>query len=151
MWGSYLLADKLYVMRPRPLLLFMLSVILVFSGTGNGSAHAHAATADVAPTTDHGHAMPGMGDADCPGHEHADNHGPLTDQTGEEQSHDSCCKAQSCACGCVVTSLSVVPVRNYVASVSVRGFVARTQLADYVSPVLPHLIRPPILQALLAP
>jgi hypothetical protein len=142
----------LYLMRPRPLLLLMLSVTLVFNSAGNGSAHAHAGTADVAPTTHHGLAMPGMDDADCLGHEYdAANHGPLTDQSGEEQSHDSCCKAQSCACGCAATSLSVVPVRNDVASVSVRGFVTRTQLADYVAPVLPHLIRPPILQTLPAP
>jgi hypothetical protein len=146
------LADKLTLMRPRLSLLVMLCLTVAFNGTGIASAHALPGAEGVAPATHQGHSMPDMEEADCAGHETAQaTNSAHAGESGEEHSGDNCCKAPSCGCGCVATSASVIPARTSIAAILVHGFVAPANIAGYVSPMLPHLVRPPILQALPAP
>jgi hypothetical protein len=136
-------------MRLRPSLLVMLCVVLAFNGAGIASVHAHPGAEEIAPATHQGHAVPDTEEADCADHEAMKS--PHPGESGEEHSGGSCCKAPSCGCGCVATSASVIPARSGIATVLVHGFVAPKNIVDYVSPILPHLVRPPILRAVPAP
>jgi hypothetical protein len=139
-------------MRFRSFLLVMLSLVLAANGAGIESAyaHGHPGATDGAPVSHQEHSMADMDEADCMGDENttAAHIGEQADNSGHEHSGDGCCKSQSCGCGCVGSSISIVSVRNGVATATAHGLVTPIYVAGYVSPVLPHLVRPPILQAL---
>jgi hypothetical protein len=93
---------------------------------------------------------------DCLGHAH--EQAPSTDSIVGNEEHPNgnepggdCCKTPSCGCGCVGTNVSVAPTKDGLTLVVDHGFVVPTDVDIYDSPVLHHLIRPPILQALHAP
>jgi hypothetical protein len=141
-------------MRFRYFLLAILSLVLTFNGAGVGNAHAQP----VAPQHSHAvpdqHEMHGTDHIDCLGMDHA----PATDPVGHHEQHPdedhssgNCCKTPLCGCGCVGSNVSVVPVTSDFDMVVEHGSAVPMGAPDYLSPVLNHLIRPPILLTLPAP
>lgn len=146
-------ADKLVWMRFRSSMLVILSLVLTFNGAGIGNAHAHQAAPEHAHGVLHPHSMPAMEHADCLEHAHATAMDNVEHEQHPDEDHSggSCCKTPFCGCSCVGTNVSVVPAAAGFTTVVDHGFVLPTHVAIYDSPVLRHLIRPPILQALQAP
>lgn len=149
-------ADKLVCMRFRSSMLMILSLVLALNGAGIGNANAHPAAPGHTHITVHEHSMSSEEQPDCLGHGHeletaADSIGGHEDRPDSDDSGGDRCKTPLCGCGCVGTNASVMPTKAGLATAVVHGFVVPTDVAIYDSPVLRHLIRPPILRALHAP
>lgn len=136
-------------------MLMILSLVLALNGAGIGNAGAHPAARGHTQVMLE-HSMSPAGHPDCLGHGHdqetaADSIGGHEDRTDSDDSGGDRCKTPLCGCGCVGTNASVVPTKAALATAVIHGFIVPTDVAIYDSPVLRHLIRPPILQALHAP
>jgi hypothetical protein len=146
-------ADKLVWMQLRSSMLVLMSLVLAFSSAGIGNPLPHPVAPEQAHADLHQHSMSGAEHADCLGHEHATAPDSTrnAEHTDEDHSAGDCCKTPLCGCGCVGTNVSVAPATTGLMTVMVHGFVVPASIAIYDSPVLRHLIRPPIPQALQAP
>ena len=139
-------------------LLFHLSLCfaLVFNGVASAAVHAMAFEAPGSDWT----AMPAMataGENHC--HEHEQALASTEMRPADAAMHDGhagkpdspaapdCCKSEACRCACVQSAALALPAQFHAGIAQRHGSGVRMPAADHASPVLPHLMRPPIDQA----
>lgn len=136
------------------LLRVLLSLTIAFNGVAFAgvSSHAtmHPAAAVEAPATDAKDDMAGSG---CPEsgmaapQPHADHVADLDDpsgQTPKDHVSDDCCKSGTCRCPCMHAAQLAVSVAGLVLPAVQNTQDVQIPALGHASPVLGHLIRPPI-------
>lgn len=136
----------------------LLCFALVFNGAVSAAAAVHVMAAET-PGSDvvAAPAMDAAGGGHCHEHEHAMASADV--QSSDMAMHDDhsgkpgspaapdCCKSEACRCACVQSATLALPVQFHAGIAQRHGSGVRMPAADHASPILPHLIRPPIDQA----
>ena len=136
------------------LLRVLLSLSIAFNGGAVAGVRSHAAmhpaTAVEALASDAEHDMAGSGCAEsgmATPQPHANHVADLDDpsgQTPKDHASDDCCKSGTCRCPCMHVAQLAVSVAGLVLPAVQNTQDVQIPALGHASPVLGHLIRPPI-------
>ena len=125
----------------------LLCLLLVLNGTGYASAATQMSLAHIAMQAHADHRAPPCHDA-APHdevasslHAHADEDCAMS---GSSAATPDCCQSSRCNCDCLQHATPALAIVSISPGPPPGGALAPLRKVDRVSPLLPHLLRPPI-------
>ena len=141
-------------MSTRAILLhLLLCIALVFNGAASAMASVQLMQMHADGQGTASIPVPTMADAEpaMPCHHngqasHSQDAAAAATPSKDQQPHQTpdCCKSSTCTCACVHQAAAMVPVMAFQGTALLHVGSVRSMALGHATPLLPHLIRPPI-------